>query len=202
MAVFIIALFMAWMFNSKRMVVVALIPNIIPLLFTAALMGYLGVPSKASTILVFSIAFGISVDDTIHFLAKYRQELQVTEWNIKKSVVYALKETGQSMMYTSIILFFGFGIFSLSNFGGTVSLGILVSITLLAAMFSNLVILPSLLMSLDKMITNRAFKEPLLQIYNEEEDIDLEELKIDTSKYIIDIESEESVYLPKDKTIE
>jgi predicted RND superfamily exporter protein len=202
LAVFIIALFMAWMFNSKRMVVVALIPNIIPLLFTAALMGYLGVPIKASTILVFSIAFGISVDDTIHFLAKYRQELQVTGWNIKKSVVFALKETGQSMMYTSIILFFGFGIFSLSNFGGTVSLGVLVSITLLAAMFSNLVILPSLLMSLDKMITNKAFKEPLLQIYNEEEDIDLEELKIDTSKYIIDIENEESVYIPKDKRIE
>lgn len=178
LAIILIAGFMAWMFSSKRMVIVALIPNIIPLLFTAALMGYFGIPIKASTILIFSIAFGISVDDTIHFLAKYRQELQLTNWNIRASVILALKETGQSMMYTSIILFFGFGIFALSNFGGTVSLGLLVSVTLLAAMFSNLIILPSLLMTLDKMITNKAFKEPLLQIFDEEEDIDLDELKI------------------------
>lgn len=195
LAILIIATFMAWMFSSKRMVFVALIPNIIPLLFTAALMGYFGIPIKASTILVFSIAFGISVDDTIHYLAKYRQELQETNWNIRKSVILALQETGQSMMYTSIILFFGFGIFSLSNFGGTVSLGILVSVTLLAAMFSNLIILPSLLLTLNKRITNKAFKEPLLQIYNEEEDIDLDELKIDSSRFITDIETEESVYL-------
>ncbi|MGB5988475.1 MAG: MMPL family transporter [Marinifilaceae bacterium] len=178
LAILLIAGFMAWMFSSKRMVIVALIPNIIPLLFTAALMGYFNIPIKASTILIFSIAFGISVDDTIHFLAKYRQELQLTNWNIRASVIIALKETGQSMMYTSVILFFGFGIFALSSFGGTVSLGLLVSVTLLAAMFSNLIILPSLLMTLDKMITNKAFKEPLLQIYDEEEDIDLDELKI------------------------
>lgn len=195
LAIILIAGFMAWMFSSKRMVVVALIPNLIPLLFTAALMGYFGIPIKASTILVFSIAFGISVDDTIHFLAKYRQELRLTNWNIKESVIIALKETGQSMMYTSVILFFGFGIFSLSSFGGTVSLGILVSITLLAAMFSNLIILPSLLMTLDKMITNKAFKEPLLEIFDEEEDIDLDELKIDNSKFLTDVEDEESVYL-------
>jgi len=195
LAIIIIASFMAWMFSSKRMVLVALIPNLIPLLFTAALMGYFGIPIKASTILVFSIAFGISVDDTIHFLAKYRQELQVTNWNIRRSVILALKETGQSMMYTSIILFFGFGIFSLSSFGGTVSLGLLVSVTLLAAMFSNLIILPSLLMTLDKSITNQAFKEPLLQIFDEEEDIELDDLRINPSKYLTDVESEESVYL-------
>ena len=195
LAIIIIASFMAWMFSSKRMVLVALIPNIIPLLFTAALMGYFGIPIKASTILVFSIAFGISVDDTIHYLAKYRQELHETNWNIRTSVILALKETGQSMMYTSIILFFGFGIFSLSGFGGTVSLGILVSITLLAAMFSNLIILPSLLLTLDKRITNKAFKEPLLQIYDEDEDIDLDELKIDSSKFLTDVEKEESVFV-------
>lgn len=178
LAVFLIASFMAWMFSSKRMVMVALIPNLLPLIVTAALMGYFGIPIKASTILVFSIAFGISVDDTIHYLAKYRQELKVTNWSIRSSVVLALRETGQSMMYTSIILFFGFSIFALSEFGGTVSLGVLVSITLLSAMLSNLVLLPSLLLTLEKLITNRSFKEPLLQIFDEEEDIELDDLKI------------------------
>lgn len=178
LAIFLIASFMAWMFSSKRMVMVALIPNLLPLIVTAALMGYFGIPIKASTILVFSIAFGISVDDTIHYLAKYRQELKVTNWSIRSSVVLALRETGQSMMYTSIILFFGFSIFALSEFGGTVSLGVLVSITLLSAMLSNLVLLPSLLLTLEKAITNRSFKEPLLQIFDEEEDIELDSLKI------------------------
>ena len=178
LAIFLIASFMAWMFSSKRMVMVALIPNLLPLIVTAALMGYFGIPIKASTILVFSIAFGISVDDTIHYLAKYRQELKATNWSIRSSVVLALRETGQSMMYTSIILFFGFSIFSMSEFGGTVSLGVLVSITLLSAMLSNLVLLPSLLLTLEKAITNRSFKEPLLQIFDEEEDIELDELRI------------------------
>ncbi|WP_421921113.1 efflux RND transporter permease subunit [Marinifilum sp.] len=178
LAIFLIASFMAWMFSSKRMVMVALIPNLLPLIVTAALMGYFGIPIKASTILVFSIAFGISVDDTIHYLAKYRQELKATNWSIRSSVVLALRETGQSMMYTSIILFFGFSIFALSEFGGTVSLGVLVSITLLSAMLSNLVLLPSLLLTLEKAITNRSFKEPLLHIYDEEEDIELDNLRI------------------------
>ena len=113
-------------------------------------MGYLGVPIKPSTILVFSIAFGISVDDTIHFLAKYRQELQANNWRIKKSVYAALRETGVSMFYTSIVLFFGFSVFTISSFGGTVALGALVSATLLFAMLSNLLLLPSLLFSLEK----------------------------------------------------
>lgn len=182
LAIILIATFMAWMFSSKRMVVVAIIPNLIPLIITAALMGFCDIPIKASTILVFSIAFGISVDDTIHFLAKYRQELTHTNWDIKKSVILALKETGHSMMYTSIILFFGFFIFTLSDFGGTVSLGLLVSITLLAAMFSNLVLLPSFLLTLEKRITNKLFKEPLLQIFDEEEDIELTKLKINKNK--------------------
>lgn len=170
---------MAWMFSSKRMVLVSLIPNLIPLLMTAALMGYFGIPIKPSTILVFSIAFGISVDDTIHFLAKYRQELSETNWSIRAAVVLALKETGLSMIYTSIILFFGFGIFSISEFGGTVALGMLVAITLLIALFANLILLPSLLLTLEKVITNQSFKEPLLAIYNEDEDIELDSLVIE-----------------------
>ncbi|WP_018337964.1 efflux RND transporter permease subunit [Butyricimonas synergistica] len=167
LAIFLIALFMAWMFKSKRMVLVALLPNIIPQIITAAIMGYFGIPIKASTILVFSIAFGISVDGTIHYLAKYRQELQGTNWSIRSSAVLALKEAGQSMIYNAIILFFGFGIFALSDFGGTVALGILVSITLLAAMLSNLILLPSLLLTLDKHTTNKTFQEPKIDIFAE-----------------------------------
>ena len=142
---------MAWIFNSFRMVVVSLIPNLIPLLLTASIMGYFGIAIKPSTILVFSIAFGISVDDTIHFLAKYRQELKTTN-NIRASVLASIKETGVSMIYTSIVLFFGFFIFIASQFGGTIALGLLVSITLLIAMLANLLVLPSLLLTLEKSI--------------------------------------------------
>jgi uncharacterized protein len=178
LAVLLISVFMAIMFSSWRMVILSLTPNIFPLIFTAAIMGYAGIPIKASTILVFSIAFGISVDNTIHFLAKYRQELLATGWNIRRSVVLALKETGVSMFYTSVVLFFGFGIFALSGFGGTQAMGVLVSLTLLVAVTSNLVLLPSLLTTLDRLTTTRSFSEPLLHIYDEEEDIELEELKI------------------------
>lgn len=171
LAILLIALFMAWMFKSFKMILVSLIPNLLPLLVTAGLMGFLGVPIKPSTILVFSIAFGISVDDTIHFLAKYRQELMATKWKIKKSVYSSLRETGVSMFYTSIVLFFGFSVFMISSFGGTVALGGLVSATLLFAMLANLLLLPSLLLSLEKNIANEnAFKEPALQILEGEND--------------------------------
>jgi predicted RND superfamily exporter protein len=173
LAIFLISLFMAYMFRSFKMIIVSLIPNLLPLLITAGLMGYLGVPIKPSTILVFSIAFGISVDDTIHFLAKYRQELQANHWKIKKSVYAALRETGVSMFYTSIVLFFGFSVFTISSFGGTVALGALVSITLLFAMLSNLILLPSLLLSLERSIANKnVLKEPTINIIPEEEDED------------------------------
>ncbi|MGF1556272.1 efflux RND transporter permease subunit [Paucihalobacter sp.] len=171
LAIFLIALFMAYMFRSLRMIVVSLIPNLLPLLITAGLMGYIGVPIKPSTILVFSIAFGISVDDTIHFLAKYRQELIVNHWKIRKSVYAALRETGVSMFYTSIVLFFGFSVFTISSFGGTVALGGLVSATLLFAMLSNLLLLPSLLLSLERSIANKeVLKEPAINIIPEEDE--------------------------------
>jgi len=177
-AICVIALLMALLFNSARMVVISLLPNLIPLLFTAALMGYFGVAIKPSTILVFSIAFGISVDDTIHFLSKYRQELKVRPWDIEHCIITAVHETGISMIYTSIILFFGFLVFTASNFGGTVALGLLVSITLLVAMISNLVLLPSLLMSFQRSLVTKSFREPLLEIIDEEEDIELESLEV------------------------
>lgn len=178
LVIVLISIFMAWMFRSFRMVIVSLIPNLIPLLLTSAIMGYFSIPIKPSTILVFSIAFGISVDDTIHFLAKYRQELLASNWNIRTSVYKALEETGVSMVYTSIVLFFGFFVFVASDFGGTVALGLLVSITLFFAMLSNLLLLPALLLTLERIITTKAFKEPLIDIFDEEEDIDLEKLKV------------------------
>ncbi|KOY51201.1 efflux RND transporter permease subunit [Polaribacter dokdonensis] len=165
LAILLIALFMAWMFRSPQMILISLIPNILPLLITAGLMGFLDIPIKPSTILVFSIAFGISVDDTIHFLAKYRQELMSNKWKIKPSVYAALRETGVSMFYTSIVLFFGFLVFTLSSFGGTIALGGLVSVTLLLAMVSNLLLLPSLLLTFEKKIANKkVFREPAMKI--------------------------------------
>ncbi len=150
LAVFLISVFMAYMFRSFKMIIISLIPNIVPLLITGGMMGFAGIPLKPSTILVFSIAFGISVDNTIHFLAKYRQELFDSNWNIQPSVYSALRERGVSMFYSSVVLFFGFSVFMISEFGGTVALGGLISLTLLIAMLSNLILLPSLLLSLKK----------------------------------------------------
>ncbi|QLG47201.1 efflux RND transporter permease subunit [Costertonia aggregata] len=169
LAIGLIALFMAYLFRSFRMIIISLIPNLLPLVVTAGVMGFVGVPIKPSTILVFSIAFGISVDDTIHFLAKYRQELTASRWRIEKSVYAALRETGVSMFYTSIVLFFGFSVFVISNFGGTVALGALVSATLLFAMLANLILLPSLLLSLEKSIANKeTLKKPQIDILPKE----------------------------------
>ena len=175
LAIFLISLFMAYMFRSGRMIIISLIPNLLPLVITAGVMGYIGVPIKPSTILVFSIAFGISVDDTIHFLAKYRQELQANNWKIKTSVYGALRETGVSMFYTSIVLFFGFSVFTISSFGGTVALGALVSATLLFAMLSNLLLLPSLLLSLERNIANKAvLKKPTINIIPVEDETNID----------------------------
>lgn len=180
LAILLISLLMAYMFRSFKMIIVSLIPNLLPLVITAGLMGYLGVPIKPSTILVFSIAFGISVDDTIHFLAKYRQELQANNWKIKKSVYAALREAGVSMFYTSIVLFFGFSVFTISSFGGTVALGALVSATLLFAMLSNLLLLPSLLLSLERSIANKEdLKEPSINIIPNDDDDDDDDDEID-----------------------
>ena len=165
LAILLIAFFMAYLFRSFKMIIISLIPNLLPLIITAGVMGFTGIPLKPSTILVFSIAFGISVDDTIHFLAKYRQELIANGWKINKAVFAALRETGISMFYTSIVLFFGFSVFLSSNFGGTQALGGLVAVTLMMAMLANLILLPSLLISLEDSISNdKVLKEPKLKI--------------------------------------
>ncbi len=149
-AILLIAGLMAYMFRSAKMILVSVITNILPLCITSGLMGYLGIPLKPSTILVFSIAFGISVDNAIQFMAKYRHDLKMNDGKIKKSVFSALQETGVSTFYTSIVLIFGFAIFTLSSFSGTVALGGLISCTLLFAMFANLLVLPALVLTFEK----------------------------------------------------
>ena len=177
-AVFAIAILMALLFRSARMVIISMVPNFIPLLFTAGIMGWFGIPLKPSTLLVFSIAFGISVDDTIHYLAKYRLELKSKRWDIKQCIIMAIREAGLGMFYTSIILFSGFIVFTFSQFGGTQALGLLISLTLLVAMITNLVVLPTLLLSLEKSITTKSFEEPFFDAYAEESDIDWESLDL------------------------
>lgn len=155
----------AIMFRSFKMILVSIIPNLLPLLMTAGLMGFLGIPLKPSTILVFGIAFGMSVDDTLRFLAQYRLELARNDWRIKKSVFATFDDAGISMFYTSIVLFFGFSVFMLSSFGGTIALGGLVALTLFFGMLSNLVLLPSLVLTLNKTLANeQEFIEPKIDI--------------------------------------
>jgi predicted RND superfamily exporter protein len=182
LAVILISALMAMLFSSARMIIISLIPNIIPLIMTAGMMGFLGITIKPSTILIFSIALGISVDNAIHYLSRYRLYLILNNWEIRPSVFSALKETGYSMIYSSVVLFFGFAIFIFSSFGGTSAMGYLISFTLLMALLSNLFILPSFLLSLEKRITTKKFKEPLLDIFDEDIDIEIEELKIETKE--------------------
>ncbi len=169
-AIGFISLLMALMFSSVRMIAVSMLPNIIPLIITAAIMGFTGVPVKPSTIIVFSIALGISVDNAIQYLSRYRHELKVTGNDISRSTINALREAGFSMIYTSIVLVLGFSVFMVSSFGGTQALGMLVSTTLFIAMFFNIMVLPSLLLVLDKYVVTKAFKgEQFIDIYDGED---------------------------------
>jgi predicted RND superfamily exporter protein len=175
LAVVVIAILLAFLFTSWRMILISLVPNLIPQLMTAALMGYAGIPIKPSTILIFSIALGISVDNSIQYLSRYRLQLKHTHGDIPSSVIAALKETGYSMIYSSTVLFFGFGIFVLSSFGGTQALGFLISFTLLVAGLLNMFILPSLLLTLDQWSTTKAFKEPILDVYEDDDNSEIED---------------------------
>ncbi len=181
LAFIIISIIMGVLFRNARMIILSLVPNVIPLLITAGLMGYLGIPLKPSTAIIFSIAFGISVDNAIHFLAKYRQELYANNFNVKKAIDISMHETGTSMIYTAIVLFAGFVIFTASEFGGTQALGLLTSITLLIAMFTNLIVLPSLLITFDS-DHRKSGRHPIIEeydgIYNEDEEIELGKIKV------------------------
>ena len=150
LAFIVIALLMAITFHKFKMVIISLIPNLIPLLFTAGVMGFCGIPLKMSTILVFSIALGISVDNTIHYLARYRLQMKINNNDIKKSVMAAILETGPSMIYSASVLICGFLIFAFSSFGGTKIVGFLVPFTLLIALITNILVLPALVLTFNR----------------------------------------------------
>ncbi len=173
-AFFLTALLIGFMFRSFKMILVSIIPNLLPLLLTAGIMGFFDIPLKPSTILVFGIAFGLSVDDTVRFLSQYREELKKNNWKIRKSVYATFNDAGLSMFYTSIVLFFGFSVFMLSSFGGTIALGGLISLTLLFGMLSNLMLLPALVLTLNKTLANeQEFIEPKIDIIeHSDEEID------------------------------
>ncbi len=185
-AILSISALMAVLFRSLRIIIISMIPNIIPLLFTAGIMGWCNIPLKPSTLLVFGIALGITVDNAILFLAKYRQELKLHQWDLKYSILLSLRETGLGIFYTSVILFFGFIMFAFSQFGGTKALGMLVSLTIMVGMATNLIILPALLLSLERLVTTKSFEEPFFDIYDEEEDIELDNLQIETLEKLND----------------
>ncbi|MFN8242585.1 MAG: MMPL family transporter [Ferruginibacter sp.] len=145
-AFLLISLCMLYLFRSVRILVCSLLPNLIPLLITAGIMGWAGIPLKPSTVLVFSVALGIAIDITIRFLVNYKQELPAYHYNVPGTVRATLKHTGLSIIYTSLVLIAGFVIFCASSFGGTISLGWLTSVTLLTATLTNLVLLPVLLL--------------------------------------------------------
>ena len=145
-----ISICMLYLFRSLRILICSLIPNVIPLIVTAGIMGWAGVRLKPSTVLIFSVALGIAIDVTIRFLVNYKQELPSNNYNIKLTVSETIKHTGLSILYTSLVLIAGFIIFCFSGFGGTQSLGWLTSITLFTATLTNLVLLPVLLLSFSK----------------------------------------------------
>ena len=174
LALVVISLLMFLLFRSPRMVLIAIIPNLLPQIMTAAMMGYLGIAIKPSTILIFSIALGISIDNTILFLSRYRFQLKHNKNDLRECVLAALRETGFSMIYSSSVLFLGFSIFVFSTFGGTQSMGYLISFTLFMAMISNLFLLPSLLLTFGKKAITKSFEEPVLELDEGAEDTEIE----------------------------
>lgn len=166
----IISVLMGLLFTSYKMITIALLPNLVPLFMTLGIMGFSGISMKESTILIFSVAFGIVVDLTIHYLAKYRMELKKYNWNITKAVDASIEHSGFSMIYSTVILFFGFIIFAFSSFEGTVYLGVLTSLCLAFGLLTNLFLLPSLLLGMEKrMNTKKAMSESILSLEEEEE---------------------------------
>lgn len=168
--ILLIALVGLALFRSLRIILLSKIPCLIPLIITAGIMGYMGIRFKPSTILIFSIAFGIASDGTIYFLAKYRHELKIHKTSIAKAVSVTIRDTGLSMIYTAIILFFGFGIFAASDFGGIAALGILISITLLVSVITNLILLPCILLSIDNYVSKKEIlSTPLIELEENDE---------------------------------
>ncbi len=169
-ALVIISVMMAFLFFSWKMVLISLIPNLIPLIMTFGIMGFFDIRLKPSTIIIFSIAYGIVVDFTIHYLAKYRHSLKKHNWNMKIAIPESLTEAGPSIIYTAVALFAGFIIFAFSDFGGTIALGILTSLSLLFGMLMNMLLLPSMLLSLENSINaKKELGTSLVEIEPEED---------------------------------
>ena len=145
----LIAICMLFLFRSVKILICSLIPNIVPLIITAGIMGWAGISIKPSTVLVFSVALGIVIDVTIRFLVNYKQELPHLNYDVKLTLVQTIRHTGISIIYTSVVLIAGFFIFCFSRFGGTNSLGWLTSMTLVVGTFTNLLLLPVLIMATD-----------------------------------------------------
>jgi hypothetical protein len=167
----LIALVGLALFRSWKIIVLSKIPCLIPLIITAGIMGFMDIRFKPSTILIFSIAFGIASDGTIYFLTRYRQELKNNKSiSVPDAISTCIKDMGISMVYTAIILFSGFSIFIWSSFGGTVALGVLISLTLLVSMCTNLILLPAILISLSNVISRKEIEESDAVIDEEEND--------------------------------
>ena len=159
LAVFLISMLRLWQFKDLRIMFISLLPNIVPLIITAGIMGFFDISLKPSTILIFTIAFGLASDQTIYFLTRYQQELKTTDFSTSKVISDTIRETGVSMTHIALVLFFGFGIFTASTFGGTMILGLLLAITLIIALISNLTLLPALLVLLDNRKRKKIAKE-------------------------------------------
>jgi predicted RND superfamily exporter protein len=173
LALLVIALMMFPLFGTLRMMLISIIPNVLPLLLTTAIMGFAGIPLKPSTALIYSMSFGIAIDNSIHFLARYRLARKSGD-SVKQAVTNSFEDTGLSMIYTSVILFFGFVIFAFSSYGGTIALGQLTSISLLIALVANLFLLPAMLITFNR--DTDPLDEPMIE-YEEEEAEDLEAMK-------------------------
>ena len=178
MAFGLVGLVVLLLFRSVKTVFFALIPNAVTLLLTAGIMGYLNIALKPSTALIFVIALGIDGDNSIHLLAKFRQEMALNGQRVREAISVTLSEAGTSMIYTSIVLFVGFSIFAFSEFGGTKALGMLMSASLLITNFSNLILLPALLVTFEhgkggNMDTNALIRHYDESYHEEDDDADL-----------------------------
>jgi predicted RND superfamily exporter protein len=169
LALLVIALMMFPLFGTWRMMLISIIPNVLPLLITTAIMGFFGIPLKPSTAIIYSMSFGIAIDNSIHFLARYRFARKSGD-TVRDAVKNSFEDTGLSMIYTSVILLFGFIIFAFSSYGGTIALGQLTSISLLIALVANLFLLPALLISFNK--DADPVDEPMIDYEEEAEDIE------------------------------
>jgi len=177
LAILLISLIMGMLFTSLRMIVISVFPNLIPLVVVAGLMGYFNIPIKPSTIIVFSIALGIAVDNAIHFLTRYRFELRTHNYNVKQAVLNTLHGNGISMLSSLLVLVLGFSIFIFSDFGGTQAMGILITLTLLFSLFCNIILLPTLIYSFSDSLSKKTIDKPLLEMFDEPE-LDAEEKEV------------------------